>query len=119
MTYIRVYTAYSLHLHLSNSILNFSSFEKWNYAYVEFQSAHQKTILDKKFSYLLNSNLCAPPTPPLIQNSVVHLSSHPLTDSQHNLLSLGINFSCTSKVSIPDLVAPIEHSFKSSKISPH
>ena len=33
-------------------------------------------------------------------------------------LSLGLNFSRTSKVSVPDLVAPIEHSFKKSKISP-
>ena len=38
--------------------------------------------------------------------------------SQRNLLSLGLNFSRTSKVSVPDIVAPIEHSFKNSKISP-
>ena len=36
---------YSLHLHLSNSIPNFSSFEKRNYAYVDFQFARHKTIL--------------------------------------------------------------------------
>ena len=38
---------YSLHLHLSNSIPNFSSTEKRNYACIEFQSARHKTILDK------------------------------------------------------------------------
>ena len=37
---------YSLHLHLSNSIPNFSSFEKRNYANVDFQSARHETILD-------------------------------------------------------------------------
>ena len=98
-------------MHLSNSTPDFSSFEKRNYAYVEFQSARHKTILDKKFSSLLNSSLSAPPTTPLVQNSVVNLSSHPLTESQRNLLSLGLNFSRTSKVSVPDL----EHSFKNGK----
>ena len=77
-----------------------------------------KTFLDKKFSSLLNSSLSVPPTSPLVQNSVVNISSHPVTDSQCNLLSLGFNYSSTSKVSIPDLFAPIEHSFKNSKISP-
>ena len=63
---------FSLHLCLRNSIPDFSSFEnKRNYDYIEFQSAPHKTILDKKFSSLFNSNLSAPPIAPLVQNSFV------------------------------------------------
>ena len=101
---------FSLHLHLSNSIQDLSSFEKRNYVYAEFQSTHHKIILGK-FSSLLNSNLSAPPIPPFVLNSVGNLSSYPLTNSQHNL-SLDFNFSCISKLSIPDLVVPVEDSIK-------
>ena len=46
---------YSLHLHPSNFIPDFSSFEKRNYAYVEFQFARHKTILNKCSHLFLNS----------------------------------------------------------------
>ena len=105
-------------MHLSNSIPNFSSFEKRNYTYVEFQSVRHKIILNKKFSSFLNLTLYVPLTAPFVENSVVNLPFHPFTDSQSNLLSLSVNFSRTYKVSIPEPVAPIAHSFKNSKISP-
>ena len=57
---------YSLHLHPSNSVQDFSSSEKRDYAYIEFQSDRHKTILNKKFSSLLNSNISAPPIGPLV-----------------------------------------------------
>ena len=44
--------------------------------------------------------------------------SHPLTDSQRNLLSLGLTFSSISEVSVRDLVVPIQRSLNTSKISP-
>ena len=69
-------------------------------------------------SFFFNLTLYAPSTAPLVKNSGVNLPSHPLTDSQRNLLSLCLNFFRTFKVSINESVAPIEHSFKNSKISP-
>ena len=99
------------------SIQDFSSFEKRYFAYVEFQFACHKSNLDKKFSCLHNSSLFASHVSALVQNSLANLSSHPLIDSQCNVLSLDVIFSCVSKPSIHNLVAPIEYSFKNSKIS--
>ena len=83
----------SLNLDPSNSFLDFSPFEKRNFAQLEFQSAHHKTILNKKFSSLLNLNFSVSHIFPLVQNSEVNFSLHPLSDSQHNVLSFDLNFS--------------------------
>ena len=74
---------------------------------LNFSLLATKLFWIKSSHLFLNSSLSAPPTTPLVQNFVVNLFSHPLTDSQRNLFSLGLNFSRTSKVSIPDLVDPI------------
>lgn len=99
-----------LHLNLSNSESEFSEWKKCNFTSKCWDQIFWIWIKIIVLCYLLNPFFLKIETI-LVQNSVIKLSYHFLSNSQKEVLNLGWNFSLSSTVSTPKLIAPMEKSF--------
>lgn len=87
--------------------------------HAENLSSKHSYTLNAKFTYLLDSSSSLSRTDLSIvkQNAVINLSGKDISETQYSVLKFYSSFAISRKASFPQLIAPIEKTFKNSHLT--